>query len=97
MVNKDFLSAQLRKQVGLEYEDVIIWTKKVDKVIEKQVVCKNRMRKPSGKHVIGYTTLMEGSPNNGCPSCFNRRIFIEDVNGIPPDKVFPGVTLEKCR
>jgi len=97
MVGNDFLSAKLRKQVGLEYEDLLVWTKKVEKVAEKHVVCKSRTRKPAGKHVVGYTTLMRDSPNNGKAGCFNRRIFIGDASGLAPGKIFPGVPLDRCR
>jgi hypothetical protein len=96
-MNSDFLSARLRKQVGLEYENEIIWIKAVEKVGEKRVVCKNRVRKPSGKHVVGYSTLVFDSPNNGNAGCFGRRVFMEDANGVAPDKVFAGVPLDKCR
>jgi hypothetical protein len=92
-MNKDFLAANLRKQIGLEYEDVVIWIKKVEKVVAKKVVCKSRTRKPAGKNVVGYTTLMPDSPNNGTGGCFNRRVFFEDANGVSVDKVFAGVTL----
>ncbi len=91
-MNKDFLAANLRKQIGLEYEDRILWIKKVDGVVEKRVVCKSRTRKPPGKNIVGYSTLVEDSPNNGTPGCFNRRIFLEDPNGMDPERVFPGVT-----
>lgn len=97
MLNSDFLSAKLRKQVGLEYEDKLIWLKDVPLVAEKKVVCKSRTVKPSGKKIIGYSTLVSDSPNNGTPGCFNRRIFLEDSDGISPDKLFPGVPLDKCR
>jgi hypothetical protein len=96
-MNSDFLSARLRKQVGLEWEEEIIWLKAVKAVDEKRIVCKNRTKKPGRKNIVGYTTLMGESPNNGQPGCFNRRVFMEDANGVSPDKVFPGVPLDKCR
>ncbi|MFA5344737.1 MAG: hypothetical protein WC315_00445 [Candidatus Omnitrophota bacterium] len=96
-MNSDFLAARLRKQVGLEWEDAIVWITKVEKVTEKQVVCKNRTRKPGKKNIVGYSTLMNESPNNGHAGCFNRRVFIEDANGIAPEAAFPGVPLDKCR
>jgi hypothetical protein len=96
-MNKDFLAAHLRKQVGLEWEDIIVWLKPVKAVNEKHVVCKNRARKPGRKGIVGYTTLMSDSPSNGCPGYFNRRIFIEDANGVAPEKIFAGVLLDKCR
>lgn len=82
-------------QVGLEYEDVILWLASVVGVREKRVVASSRSRKPSGKHIVGYSTLIPDSPNNGNAGCFNRRIFIEDANGVAPDTVFPGVSLDK--
>jgi hypothetical protein len=91
-MNNDYLSAKLRKQIGLEYEDTIVWLKKVEKVIEKRVVCNNRTRKPKGK-IVGYTTLVEDSPNNGSAGCFNRRVFIESVDGVSVENIFPGVTI----
>jgi len=93
MEGKDFLASRLRKQVGLEYEDQCIWLKKC-KVVAKPVVCKSRTRKPAGK-IAGYTTLVSDSPNNGAPGCFNRRVFLEDENGIEQDQVYPGVTILK--
>jgi hypothetical protein len=85
-------------QVGLEYEDTIIWITKVAGVIDKKVVASSRNRKPKYRtKIVGYTVLMPESPNNGHAGCFNRRVFIEDANGVPPGKVFPGVPLEKCR
>jgi|WetSurMetagenome_2_1015567.scaffolds.fasta_scaffold02484_19 hypothetical protein len=91
-MNKDFLSSKLRKQVGLEYEDTIVWLKKVERVVEKRVVCKNRTKRPKGKFV-GYSTLVEDSPNNGTSGCFNRRIFLEDANGTTVNEVYPGVSV----
>lgn len=92
-MNKDFLAAHLRKQVGLEWEDIIVWLKQVEKVSEKHVVCKNRARKPGRKGIVGYSTLMADSPNNGHVGCFNRRIFVEDANGVSPRRYLPGCHL----
>jgi hypothetical protein len=96
MVNKDFLAAKLRKQIGLEYEDYLVWLKETPLVGEKVVVSKSRISKPSGKWV-GYSVLVSGSPNNGASGCFNRRVFFDDPNGVSPKSLFPGVSLDKCR
>jgi hypothetical protein len=94
-MKSDYLASNLRKQVGLEYEDQLIFLKVVEKVSEKNVVCKSRSRKPTGK-IVGYSTLTKDSPSNGTPGCFNRRVFIEDPEGVEPSKLFAGVPQRKC-
>lgn len=85
-------------QVGLEYEDKIVWLKEVSSVVEKNVVASGRTRRPPHRgKIIGYTTLVSDSPNNGFAGCFNRRVFVEDANGIAPNKIFPGVSLARCK
>lgn len=88
---------------GIEYEDVIVWLlplKEIVGVKEKVIVTRHRGRKPKLRGpgvLVGYSVLMEGAPNNGTPGCFVRRQFILDPDGLAPDKLFPGVSLDKCR
>lgn len=80
-----------------QYEDQIIWLlKDITGVREKIIVTSNRTRKPRGPY-IGYSTLYLETPNMGRPSRFFRRVFILDPEGLAPDKVIPGVRLDKCR
>ena len=83
---------------AFQYEDSIIWLlpiKQITGVREKIITTSSRTRKPRGQY-IGYTTLFDCTPNMGRPSKFFRRVFILDPLGLSPNKVIPGVRLEKC-
>lgn len=82
---------------ALQYEDRIVWIKPVIGVKEKIITTRSRNRKPGIKNIVGYGILFDETPNNGQPGQFFRRVFLLDETGPPPDKVLPGVSLDKCK
>jgi hypothetical protein len=90
---------RLVQENAYQYEDDLVWLlplNQIPSVKEKIITTSSRTKKPRGKYV-GYATLFPETPNNGRPSKFYRRVFILDPEGLAPDKVIPGVRLDKCR